>query len=176
MSAIARLLCGDALSAGTAKLALGQLSNSISKFAARSVSFLGDGDVDDRLTFGPFCARVLLENGCAALVGRFDAFRLVYLSEFQAQEAYDPTKRAKTAFSWTGDIIPDDKASQTLWNVDHDYQKISRALFSRHVDHIFWRPALNSMLDFVSTKDPSAVTAELLSIDPDGYIDRSRGV
>lgn len=175
MNAIARLLCGEAEAAGTAGLALGQLSASVEKFAHRSVGLLESSDVDDRLTLGPFCARVLLENGCAALVGRFDVFRLVYLSEFQSQGAYDPAKRAKTSFSWTGDVMPDDKAASTLWSIDNDFSKISRALFSKHVDHVFWRPAVNNMLDFASSKSGGEVVSDLLGTDPDNYIDRSRG-
>jgi hypothetical protein len=127
------------------------------------------------LTFGPFCARVLLENSCAALVGRLDAFRMLYLAEFQSQPEYEPGKRARSAFSWTGDVIPDDKLLQSLWNVDHDLPKINRALFSKHFDHIYWKPAVEKMLDFVSSRSSEAELSEILSIDAETFINQSRG-
>ncbi|WP_428541256.1 hypothetical protein [Rhodopila sp.] len=119
---------------------------------------------DDTLTFGPFCARVLLENACAALVGRLDSFRILYLSEFQTQPEYEPGKRAKSAFSWVGDVIPDEKSvqnPQNLWSIDHDLPRISRALFSRHLDHVYWKPAVERMLDFASSYHPEAAVAKI---------------
>ena len=61
---------------------------------------------------------------------------MLYLSEFQTQPEYERAKRAKSAFSWSGDVIPDEKPAQDMWSPDHDLSKISRALFSRHVDHV----------------------------------------
>src|SRR5437879_3349175 len=95
MSSIGSLLCGDdAKTDGIAKSALSQLSRSINNFSTRAVKFLKEGASEDTLAFGPFCARVLLENACAALVGRLDSFRMLYLSEFQTQPEYEYGKRA----------------------------------------------------------------------------------
>src|SRR6266545_3729014 len=125
MGDIGSLLCGDDRAEGIAKSALDQLSRSIDNFSARAVNFLNEEPSEDALTFGPFCARVLLENACAALVGRLDSFRMLYLSEFQTQPEYEYGRRAKSAFSWTGDVIPEEKAAQSLWSLDHDLPKIS---------------------------------------------------
>lgn len=174
MNNIALLLCGDK-SEGTAKVALDQLSNSIRGFSTRAAKFLMEDITDEALSFGPFCARVLLENGCAALVGRLDSFRMLYLSEFQAQQEYEYGKRAKSAFAWSGDVIPDEKSNQALWSVDHDLPKISRALFSKHFDHIFWKPASDRMLDYVSALGPDSLLEDLLKIDPERFIDETKG-
>jgi hypothetical protein len=174
MNATALLLCGDK-SEGTAKIALDQLASSIQQFATRAAKFLADDISDEALSFGPFCARVLLENGCAALVGRLDSFRMLYLSEFQAQPEYEPGKRAKSAFAWSGDVIPEEKPQQVLWSVDHDLPKISRALFSKHFDHILWKPALNRMLDYVSSLEHDPLLADVLNIDPERFIDEAKG-
>ncbi|WP_143136600.1 hypothetical protein [Burkholderia ubonensis] len=171
---IAFLLCGDK-SEGTAKIALDQLASSIRGFSTRAAEFLNKDITDEALSFGPFCARVLLENGCAALVGRLDSFRMLYLSEFQAQPEYEPGKRAKSAFAWSGDVIPDEKSNQALWSIDHDLPKISRALFSKHFDHIFWKPGLNRMLDYVSTLETDPLLADVNNIDPDRFIDEIKG-
>ncbi|WP_073102709.1 hypothetical protein [Pollutimonas bauzanensis] len=174
MNDTALLLCGDR-SEGTAKIALDQLASSIQGFSDRAVQFLANDITDEALNFGPFCARVLLENGCAALVGRLDSFRMLYLSEFQAQPEYEPGKRAKSAFAWSGDVIPDEKSHQALWSVDHDLPRISRALFSKHFDHFFWKPALNRMLDYVSTLEQDPLLADVVNIDPDRFINEARG-
>src|SRR5258708_32909269 len=112
MGDIGSLLCGGATAEGSAKCALNQLSLSINAFSRRAVKFLTESASEDALAFGPFCARVLLENSCAALVGRLDTFRMMYLSEFQAQPEYEHGRRAKSAFSWVGDWHPEDKPPQ----------------------------------------------------------------
>ncbi len=106
------LLCGNPSGDGLGKLALDQLNTSISKFTSKADHYLNSVATEDLTTFGPFCGRVILENGCAAILGRFDPFRLMYLSEFQTQPEYALGKRIKSAFSWTGDVIPEE--SRTL--------------------------------------------------------------
>lgn len=174
MNTIAQLLCGHQ-SAGTAKTALDQLSSSIQIFSTRAAKYLTEDITDEALSFGPFCARVLLENGCAALVGRLDSFRLMYLCEFQTQPEYEPGKRAKSAFAWFGDVMTEERPGQVLWSVDHDIPKISRALFSKHFEHIFWKPALNRLLDHISSHEHDALLADVRAIEPDRFIDEVKG-
>lgn len=175
MNELALLLCGNGAD-GTAGIALKQLSNSIKGFSSRAERFLAEEKTtDETLFYGPFCARVLLENGCAALVGRLDAFRMLYLSEFQAQPQYEYSKRVKSAFAWTGDVIPDDRQSNILWSAENDLPKIGRALFSTHSDHVFWKPALARLLDHVSTLGSDPLLADVLGIDPDRFIDETKG-
>ena len=175
MNNIGSLLCGHDRNEGAAKTALGQLSFSIDSFASNAIRLLNDDVSDETLRFGPFCARVLLENSCAALVGRLDSFRILYLSEFQAQPEYEHGKRARSAFSWTGDVIPDDKSAQILWSLDNDLLKISRALFSKHFEHIYWKPAVERMLDFVSKHQPDPGLTDILAIDAETYIGECKG-
>jgi hypothetical protein len=112
MGDIGALLCGGVNAEGIAKSALDQLSRSINSFSARIVRFLTEDASEDAAALGPFCARVLLENACAALVGRLDSFRILYLSEFQTQPGYEYGKRAKSSFSWVGDVVPEEKSVQ----------------------------------------------------------------
>src|SRR5258708_5726584 len=126
MGDIGSLLCGGVAAEGIAKSALNQLSQSINAFSRRAIKFLTDDASEDALAFGPFCARVLLENSSAALVGRLDTFRMMYLSEFQTQPEYEHGKRAKSAFSWIGDVIPEEKSGLGLWSVDHDPESFAR--------------------------------------------------
>lgn len=181
MGTVGTLLCGSGQTAGIAKAALDQLSSSVDNFSTRAIQFLTNAASSETIAFGPFCARVLLENSCAALVGRLDSFRMLYLSEFQTQPEYEYGKRARSAFSWSGDVIPDEKAAQALWSLDHDIAKISRALFSRYMEHVYWKPAVERMLDYVSANQSSPEYAsqpavqEILRIDPLKYVDETRG-
>jgi hypothetical protein len=100
---------------------------------------------------------------------------MLYLSEFQAQPEYEYGRRVKSAFAWTGDVIPEDKQNQALWSVDHDLPKIGRALFSKHFDHVFWKPALARLLDHVSTLDANPLLADIQNIDPERFIDETKG-
>lgn len=175
MNKLGNLLCGHGRGEGTAKVALGQLCSAIDGFGSKAVKFLNEDASDETLSFGPFCARVLLENSCAALVGRLDSFRMLYLSEFQTQPEYEHGKRVKSAFSWTGDVMPDEKAATAVWSADTDLPKISRALFSKHFEHIYWKPAVEKMIDFVSQKPANPLLSEILSIDIDDYINATSG-
>ncbi|MCI0621795.1 MAG: hypothetical protein L0387_09010 [Acidobacteria bacterium] len=175
MISIAYLLCGHDKTEGIANVALGQLASSIETFASKAIKFLNDDVSEETLSFGPFCARVLLENSCAALVGRLDPFRMLYLSEFQAQPEYEHGRRARSDFSWTGDVVPSDNAAQSLWSLEHDLPKISRALFSKHFEHIYWKPAVERMLDYVSTYPPGQALTDILAIDGETYVGKSRG-
>lgn len=167
------LLCGEPAGEGLGKIALSQLNGSLENFTNRSISYLRSSS-EDVTTFGPFCARVLLENGCAAIVGRIDPFRILYLSSFQARPEYEATKRVKSAFSWAGDVMPEDKQNQPLWNIDHGLDKISRSLFSAHVEHIYWRPAVDEMLDYISNIEAPELD-ELRTIESDKYVDQIKG-
>jgi hypothetical protein len=70
MSDIGDLLCGKSDAGGIADSALKQLSISIDSFAKRSLKILEEKISQEGIELGPFCARVLLENSCAALVVR----------------------------------------------------------------------------------------------------------
>jgi hypothetical protein len=175
MGDLGALLCGKPREEGIAKSALDQLSRSISSFSQRALTYLSSDKSEDLLTFGPFCARVLLENSCAALVGRLDSFRIIYLSEFQTQPEYEISKRAKSSFSWSGDVIPEKSQPAQLWNTDHDTSKISRALFSTHSHHVYWRPAVTKMLDFVGSRVREPEFAEIMTIDVETYTTEAVG-
>ena len=172
---LGRLLCGHVPDTGIAKVALDQLSSTVNIFGSKVVGYLNGAHPADLVSFGPFCARVVLENGCAALVARIDPFRILYLTEFQCQKEYLIERRAKTAFSWTGDVMPDAK-STSLWNIDHDLPKISRALFSSHMDHLYWKPAIENAVDFLSNYAPEPLLGDIISADTEKFIATTRGV
>jgi hypothetical protein len=151
MTKLGALVCGLDRPAGLANDALNQLKISIDNFEDKALFFLREDFSSEAANFGPFCARVILENSFAAIMGRIDAFRILYLNQFQSQPEYEKGKRARSAFSWSGDVIPDEKQNSDLWSTEHDTSRISRALFSRHTSYLHWRPAISDMLDFVNS-------------------------
>jgi len=175
MTNMGRLVCGAPQADGIAKTALDQLAKSVDEFMVDLTGFFnGEYPAATIVRFSPFCARALLENSCAALVGRLDAFRMLYLSEFQAQPEYDSGKRAKSSFSWSGDVITEDKVNN-LWSIDHETPKISRALLSKHAEHVFWKPATEKMLDYAGGQPADEIINELLEIEAENYINAIRG-
>ncbi|MBY5651398.1 hypothetical protein HFO45_24540 [Rhizobium leguminosarum] len=174
MTSLPPLLCGLPTTNGLGKIALEQLNASLANFSDRTVQYLASAASDEITMFGPFCARVILENGCAALVGRLDPFRILYLSEFQSRPEYISGKRIKSAFSWTGDVIPEEKASLVLWDPDHDVPKISRSLFSAHLEHLYWRPAVDAMLDHIE-ENPAPELDSMRAIETEKYISEIKG-
>jgi hypothetical protein len=174
---LGEFICGAARNAETVAVAdatLDHLKTSIERFSERSLLFLNSAFDDNTQNFGAFCARVLLENSCAALVGRLDTFRLLYLAQFQAQQSFEYGRPSNSGFRWTGDVLPEDKAQQELWGPEHNVSKVSRALFSPYAEHVYWRPAVASTLDFIAA-DNSDLLQDLRSLEPDKYVGYTRG-
>lgn len=134
---LGKLVCGRGDTSGIAKTALTQLSTSINDFSRNLERYYANPASQDALRFSSFCSRAALENAAAAILGRLDCFRLLYLSEFQAQPEYDHEKRAFSSFSWFGDVIPDEKPAPDLWTMEQNATKISRALLSKHSEHVY---------------------------------------
>ena len=172
--ALGKLVCGGPVAESLANTTLNHLEASIERFSSEAISFLNGDFSESAQKFGAFCSRVTLENSCAALVGRYDPFRILYLSEFQAQGTFQYGKPSKSGFRWSGDVIPDDKMPQEMWGTDHDTGKVSRALFSHYSEHVYWRPAMESALDAIASEDPS-LFADLTSLDPASYTGYTRG-
>ncbi len=171
---LGEFICGRGGAIGVADATLDHLKSSIERFAARSLLFLNGDFGEDPQSFGAFCARVVLENSCAALVGRLDPFRLLYLAQFQAQQGFEYGRPSNSGFRWTGDVLPDEKVPQEMWGVDHNVSKVSRALFSPYADHVYWRPAVETALDFIAN-DSSDLLQDLRSLQPDQYVGHTRG-
>src|SRR5208282_1915341 len=113
---LGKLVCGRAAESCTANRTLDHLCSSIDRFANKAVEYLNGEFSEEAQIFGAFCARVTLENACAALVGRFDPFRMLYLAEFQAQGGFEYGKPSKSGFNWAGDVLADEKTTRDLWS------------------------------------------------------------
>ncbi len=172
---LGELVCGRAGASCTANRTLDHLGSSIDRFANKAVEYLNGEFSEEAQIFGAFCARVTLENACAALVGRFDPFRMLYLAEFQAQGGFEYGKPSKSGFRWAGDVLADEKPSRDLWNSDHDLAKISRALFSAHVDHVYWKPAVEAALDYLAEHGGGESLHELQAMDPETFTSSTKG-
>lgn len=173
--ALGKLVCGNEVDASVANATLTHLSQSIDRFAGKAIEYLNTDFTEDTKSFGAFCARVTLENACAAFVGRLDPFRMLYLAEFQAHGGFEYGRPAKSGFRWTGDVFSEEKLLTQLWSSEHDLTKISRALFSPHANHLYWKPAAELALDHITAHGAGLGLGELRLIDPDNFISVTKG-
>ena len=171
---LGKLVCGSTGDPCTANTTLDHLGGSIDRFAEKAVEYLNAPFSKEAESFGAFCARVTLENACAALVGRFDPFRMLYLTEFQARGGFEYGKPSSSGFKWTGDVLAQDNPPRDLWSSDHDIAKISRALFSSYVDHVYWKPAVEKALDYISDHGGEGLS-ELQAMDPVTFTPETKG-
>ncbi len=173
MDHLCRILCGSDVGEGEAFDVLKQVRKSIFAFGTKIDTLLDPKHGNDLTLLGPYCARVLMETGCSAIVGRLDPFRILYLSQFQARSGYDSTKKAKSAFAWQGDVLSPEK--EDLWSSSVETQKISRALLSAYFDHVHWRPAVTAALDYAGDLSPNTATKSLLLIEADDFVAQCKG-
>ncbi len=175
MEHLCKVVCGSTVGVGEAYDVLRHVRQSIYAFGSKTDDLLKSQAGDDLTLIGPYCARVLMETGCAAVVGRLDPFRILYLSRFQAHSNYDPTKRSKSAFSWQGDVLNPDRDRDENFGDNVEVQKISRALFSSNNDHIHWRPAVSAALDYAASMRADAAIASILLTDADRFVSECKG-
>ncbi|ARE85382.1 hypothetical protein ROSMUCSMR3_03936 [Roseovarius mucosus] len=175
-SVLGELVCGRPHGDAKADKTLQHLSRTINTFSTKGVRYLQEEFSDESKYFSAFCARVVLENSSAAIVGRLDPFRLLYLNEFQSQPSFEHGAPAKSGFRWQGDVMNPDKplGQDRIWSSDVDIAKISRSLFSEHFDHLIWRPAYSELLDQIQNSGRDEFE-ELISIEPEAFVPRMRG-
>jgi len=175
-SVLGELVCGRPHGDAKAGRTLQHLSRTIDTFSTKGVRYLQEEFSEESKYFGAFCARVVLENSSAAIVGRLDPFRLLYLNEFQSQPSFEHGAPAKSGFRWQGDVMNPDKplGRGRIWSSDVDIAKISRSLFSEHFDHLIWRPAYSELLDQIQSSGREGFE-ELVSIEPEAFVSRLKG-
>ncbi|MDD5266078.1 MAG: hypothetical protein PHO08_02965 [Methylococcales bacterium] len=166
MNELSILLCGKHDGLGELSDILVQLATTIDDFAPRCYFFI-QNESPDITTFGAYCGRTLLETACTILIGRITPYRLLLLKRCQQHPDYSIGVRHNVAIQWSGDVMPDKKASpDTSWNKIDGY---THPLFSYYMAEIHWIPAFNALLDdFVN--EESTYLNDLKKIDPKGVI------
>lgn len=175
-SVLGELVCGRPLGDAKADKTLQHLSKTINTFSTKGIRYLNQEFSDEAKYFSAFCARVVLENSSAAIVGRLDPFRLLYLNEFQSQPSFEHGAPAKSGFRWQGDVMNPEKplGQERIWSGDVDIGRISRSLLSEHFDHLIWRPAYSDLLDQIQNSGRDGFE-ELINIEPEAFVPRMRG-
>lgn len=174
LPALESLICGSTNGTDVANTTLAHISTALEKFGERTLRFISEEFTEDASAYGAFCSRVVLENSCAAILGRLDPFRLMYLSEFQSQANYNYGQTSKSTFRWTGDVMSDEKPPASMWSGDHEPTKVSRALLSSYSEHLFWKPGLENLLNYISDNQNHYLN-DLKQEDPFSYIPKKRG-
>ncbi len=97
--------------------------------------------------FGSFLGRSLLELGCTAIIARIDPFRVLILREVQMQPSYQIGEQNKVSVQWQGDVLGQ-KVTDGLWT-EKNVLKATRALLGDYYEHIYWKSALETLIDKV---------------------------
>lgn len=143
MDALRELCCGNTTSEGRLNDVLSILGNVITRYGAKSLSVVKNGSDEDKVTYGCFIARKLLESASSAILARMDPSRFLILQEYQqrAGAGYKAHERHPAAIAWSGDIIPD-KASNAVWGTESTPDKFVRALLGGHLAEVAWPKAI----------------------------------
>lgn len=167
--ALSTLVCGDASGDNPADETLRHLEANLFKFSQKAEMYLNRPFDEEAQMFSAFVARAILENGVAAILGRIDPFRLLYLRNYQSAPSFEYGRTVKTGFRWQGDVLSIEKAPADLWSPDHDLSKVSRALLSDYSDELFWRPAIALSLDALASSG-TPVPDHISSLDVENVI------
>ena len=171
---LGKLICGNPVGSAKLDATLLHMRATIELFGARSLIFLNSDFTEESRIYSAFCGRIVLENSCAALVGRLDPFRLLFLREQQTQPTFSHGKPVKSGFKWQGDVMSIDIPPGDLWKNDLESSKISRSLLSDHTDHLFWRPAFERLLEKIDSFG-SAQFPDITSLEPHNFTPTMKG-
>lgn len=88
---------------------------------------------------GPTCARLMLEQSMAALLGRLDPVRFVCVFRGSGSADFKLGERNSSSFSWSRDVMPGIKpGSAGLWSQDSFAKGLGRSLLEGHLaDYLF---------------------------------------
>lgn len=147
-NSLAKLICGDYSQHKSLENLYQVLFHNISNIETRLENLLINGAAGDLTVLGPYFARNLLETTCAALLGRIDPFRLIYVQKVQSLDGFTIGSKAKGAISWSSDIFEkNDIDINNLWDHNREFSKVGRGLFGNHYGEIFWNPAFRTLID-----------------------------
>ncbi|MGB0388662.1 MAG: hypothetical protein ACPGWR_27900 [Ardenticatenaceae bacterium] len=165
------LLCGRPDSSSELGDSLLHISSTLDRIIGQ-VEPLFKSDEEQITLYGPFLGRSILDLGCAALIGRLEAFRILVLRKMQEQSDYDIGVRHKISIQWQGDVVASKRVSN-LW-ADKEMSKVTRALVGDYYDHIFWRTALEKVLTTVQPNKDDKWLEELITIGTQGFCNWAR--
>ncbi len=84
------------------------------------------------------CARLLLEQGAAVLLGRIDPLRLVTIIKGSSSVDFKLGYRNASSFIWNKDVVPDTKPGSGFWTQESIGKGVHRALLDGHLaDYVF---------------------------------------
>lgn len=112
------------------------------------------------------CSRMLLEQGCAAILGRLDTIRLIAIIKGSSSVDFKLGQRNPSSFIWSKDVLPDVKPSGgSYWTQESMNKGIHRALLEGHLAEYIFSTA------HIPVIDKLIQATESLSIIPDWIID-----
>lgn len=117
------------------------------------------------------CARLLLEQSTAILLGRVDPIRLITISKGSSSSDFKIGYRNASSFNWSKDVVPEAKPGPSgFWTQENIGKGVQRALLDGHLSDYLFSSAHSDLIDAIteSTKNENELPdwiIELLKID-----------
>ncbi|WP_186231240.1 hypothetical protein [Burkholderia gladioli] len=135
-------IAGVAEPKGDFALGVEALARSIREHGAELETLWGNRDSNpDFVRLAPTCARLLLEQCLATVLGRLDPIRLVAIVRGSRSPDFKIGSRNNSSFSWAEDVLPNFKpGSNPLWSQQH-LKVPCRGILDGHLgDYLFGTP------------------------------------
>lgn len=116
------------------------IQSSLQKRENELETLWSDKESDRFITFAPACARMLLEQGMATLLGRVDPIRFIAIYKGAQSQDFKMGEQNPSSLKWSEDIIPSTVKSKkdTHWKQEFIRQGLIRSLLDGHLaDYIF---------------------------------------
>ena len=167
MGAISNLLAGDIASRthpGDFTSAIKAIEKSIGEHEEELSNHWANSATVDSRVFSS-CARLLLEQGAAVLLGRIDPLRLVTIIKGSSSPDFKLGYRNASSFIWNKDVVPDTKPGSGFWTQENIAKGVHRALLDGHLADYVFSSAHRELIDALT--DATKSETEL----PDWIID-----
>lgn len=112
------------------------------------------------------CARMLLEQGSAVLLGRVDPIRMVTIIKGSNSVDFKLGYRNASSFMWSKDVVPETKPGPGFWTQESIAKGIHRALLDGHLADYIFASAHKELIDpiFEATKSKTELPDWIIEI------------
>lgn len=167
MGVLSNLIAGDIAQqnhSGDFTNAIKAIEKSISDHEEELAGHWANWETVDSRVFSS-CARLLLEQGAAVLLGRIDPIRLVTVIKGSSSVDFKLGYRNASSFMWNKDVVPETKPGNGFWTQESIGKGIHRALLDGHLADYVFSSAHKELIDSIT--DATKSEPEL----PDWIID-----
>lgn len=136
------------------------IGDSLEENSKNLVRFWENRDARDFVKFAPSCARLVVEQCSAIILGRMDPVRFVSLIRGGESADFVLGQRNASSFNWTKDVLPDVRPPTSGWWSQETLAKpIYRSLLHGHLADFLFESAHGSLIS-----DLTDWTSEMMTL------------